>query len=110
MFGENSEFELARFSNEGDPEVRQVVDQLAAPRKISPERDFDIGKGVPEGDQTISQKIDARKIGVGKDFSAGWSLENKGAGNTGLAAGMTDVRLVVKPRDRKGTDHLVNTT
>ena len=99
LFGENSDFDLTRFSNEGDAEVCQVIDQLAAPWKISTERDFDIGKGIPERDQTISQKIHARKIGVGENFGAGGSLENEGAGNTGLAAGMADVRLVVESRD-----------
>jgi len=78
---------------------------LAAPWKISTERDFDIGKGVPERDQTISQKIHARKIGVGKNFGARGSMENKGAGNTGLAAGMTKVWLVVEARNGEGTEH-----
>jgi hypothetical protein len=96
---------LARFLNEGDAEVCQVIDELAAPRKISSERDFDVGKGVPKRDQTISQKIHARKIGVGKNFRARGPMENKGAGNTGLAAGMTKVWLVLEARYGERAGH-----
>jgi hypothetical protein len=90
---------VPRFSNEGDAEVCQVIDKLAAPWKISAERNFDIGKRIPEGDETISQKVDAQEIGVGENFGAGGSLKIEGAGNTGLAPGMADVRLIVESRD-----------
>jgi hypothetical protein len=110
LFGENADFDVPRFSDQGDAEVCQVIDKLAAARKISAERNFDIGKGIPEGDQAVSQKVDAQKIGVGENFGAGGSLEIKGAGNTRLAAGMADVRLIVGPRDRVETEHHNKTT
>jgi hypothetical protein len=79
----------------GDAEVCQVIDELAAAWKISTERDFYIGKRVSQGDQSIAQKIDAQQIGVGENFGARGTLKIEGAGTTGLAAGMADVRLIV---------------
>jgi hypothetical protein len=105
LFGENADFDLPGFSNQGDAEICEVIDKLAAARKISAERDFDVSGGIAKSYQTISQKVHARKIGIGEDFGAGGSLENEGAGNTGLAAGMADIRLLVKSRDGVGTGH-----
>jgi len=86
LFGENTDFDLTRFSNEGDSEVREVVDKLPAPGKISAKRDFDIGEGIPQGNQTISQKVDAREIGIRKNFCPDGALQDEGAGNPRLAA------------------------
>jgi hypothetical protein len=91
----------------GDAEVCQVIDKLAAAWKISTERDFDIGERVPQGDQTIAQKINAQKIGVGENFGARGALKIEGAGTTGLTAGMADVGLIVKSRERVGAAHLI---
>jgi hypothetical protein len=96
---------VPRLPNKGNAKVCQVIDKLAAPWKVSAERDFDIGKGIPEGDQTISQKVDTQEIRVGENFGPGGSLEIERAGNSGLAAGMADVRLIVESRDRVGTEH-----
>ena len=105
MLGENANFDVKRFSNERDAEVCQVIDKLATPWKISTQRNFDIGKGISEGDEAVSQKINAQEVGGGKNFGAEGSQEVKGAGETGVTAGMTDVGLVVESRDRVGTEH-----
>jgi hypothetical protein len=110
LLGENADFEVPRFSDERDAEVRQVIDELAAPWKIFAERNFDIGKGIAEGDEAISQKVDAQKIGVGENFGADGSLETEGAGSTGVTAGMADVRLVVESGDGIGSEHSPMTT
>lgn len=96
---------MPRFSDEGDTKIRQVIDKLTAAWEVFAERNFDIGKGIPEGDETISQKVDTQEIGIRENFGAGGSLEIKGAGNTGLAARMADVRLIVESRDRGVTKH-----
>ena len=101
---------MPRLPNKGNAKVRQVIDKLAAPWKISAERDFDISKGIPEGDQTISQKVYAQEIRVGEDFGACGPLENKRAGNTRLAAGMADVRLVVESGYGIRSEHSPMTT
>jgi len=109
-FGDDPDLDQSRVSDQRDPEVCHVVDELTASRKISAERDFDIGNGISEGDEAISQKVDAQKIGVGENFGADGSLETEGAGNTGVTAGMADVRLVVESGDGVRSEHPLMTT
>jgi hypothetical protein len=90
---------VSTVSNERDPEVCQVIDELVAPRKIFAQGNFYIRERVPERDQAISQQIDAQEMGVGENLCSGGSLELKGAGNSGLASGMAQVRLVFESRD-----------
>ena len=96
---------MSSVSNERDPEVCQVIDELVAPRKVSAQGDFYIRERVPERNQAISQQIDAQEMGVGENLCSGWSMELKGAGDSGLTSGMAQVRLIFESRDWQRAEH-----
>ena len=78
---------------------------MVAPGKISAEGNFDIRERIPERDQAISEHVDAEQIRIGEDFCSGGSFELKGAGDSDLASGMAQVRLIFESRDWQRGEH-----
>jgi hypothetical protein len=109
-FGDDPDLDQSRVSDQRDPEVCHVVDELTASRKISAERDFDIGERIPEGDQTISKDVDAKEIRVGDNFRPSGSFELKGAGYSGLTSGMAQIRLIFQSWDCQRSEHAKEAT
>jgi hypothetical protein len=105
LFGDDPHLDVPRLANERDPEVCQVIDELVASWKISAERNFDFRERIPERDQAISERVDAEQIRVGEDFCPGGSFEWKGAGDSGLASGMAQIRLIFESRDWQRGEH-----
>jgi hypothetical protein len=94
-----------RFSDDPDPHLRsvpderdaqssQIIQELLPTGKIPAQRDLDVGKRIANRNQAIAQNVDGQQVGIGQTPAARRGLQDKGAGLSGLTAGMTEVSLL----------------
>jgi hypothetical protein len=96
---------LFAFSYRGNAEVGKIIQKLPFTGEIPSNRKFDIGERVPDGEKTVSQQVDREQVGIGNAFCSRRANEFESASRTGLASGMTKVRLVCEFWEVGGAQH-----